>query len=112
MLVHPECNIEVSKLADIVCSTSQMINYTKTHNKLIIGTELGLLEQLKTKYPDKEIIPLQNQMNCLDMRKLSLEDAYYSLLNEENEVILEPIIQEKCLSSLERMKTLLKHNKQ
>lgn len=107
LLVHPECNPEISKIADVVCSTSQMIDYTVKNDKVIIGTELGLYEQLKSRFPEKKIVPLQERMICCDMKKITLEDAYYSLMNEENEIVLDPEIEEKCMQSLNRMHELL-----
>ncbi|MBN2461061.1 MAG: quinolinate synthase NadA [Candidatus Cloacimonetes bacterium] len=107
LAVHPECSLEVCQLADYVCSTSQMIEYAKEHQKVIIGTEIGLYRQLACHYPEKELIPLSTRMSCADMSKTDLEAAVDTLAGELNEVNIPPLQQEKALRSLERMFLLL-----
>lgn len=103
LLVHPECNLEVCKNADLVCSTSQMIAYTKENDRLIIGTEIGLYDQLKFHFPYKKLVPLHSRMTCSDMKKTTLLGAVQSLYNEANEVIVPAEIMQRSKSSLERM---------
>ena len=61
ILVHPECHIEVSKLADYVGSTSGIMNYVKESDEhsFVIGTEQGVVDRLKRDYPKKELIPIK-----------------------------------------------------
>jgi len=108
LLVHPECNLEVCKFADIVCSTSQMIDYVKHHDKVIIGTETGLFEQLKAKFPEKKLMYLSSEMLCEDMKKNTLFEAVQSLITEDNEVLLDQQICEKTKKSLNRMFELVR----
>jgi quinolinate synthase len=103
LLVHPECNLAVCKNADLVCSTSQMIDYTKDHDKLIIGTEIGLYDQLRYYYPYKKLVPLNVRMTCGDMKKTTLLGAIQSLYYEQNEVEVPAEIMEKSYQSLQRM---------
>jgi len=107
LIVHPECNMEVCKLADEVCSTSQMIQYVKTNDRVIIGTENGLLRQLKEIYPEKELIPLSSKMICENMQKTTLEQAVNTLLEESNEIFLPDKIILNAQKSLNRMFELL-----
>jgi quinolinate synthase len=106
LLVHPECRLEVCQFADIVCSTSQMIAYTQNHDKLILGTETGLYDQLRQRFPQKEIIPLSAVMVCRDMKKLTLVDAYQALTVESYPVEINSKVREKALKSLNRMLAL------
>ncbi len=103
LLVHPECNLEVCRNADLVCSTSQMIDYTKQNDKLIIGTEIGLYDQLKFHFPYKKLVPLHSRMTCSDMKKTTLQGAVKSLYDEANEVLVPQDIMVKSRRSLERM---------
>jgi len=103
LLVHPECNLEVCKFADVVCSTSQMIDFVAKNDKAIIGTELGLFKQLQARYPEKNIVYLSAEMICEDMKKNSLENVLNALISEEYVVNLEKNIIKKTKRSLDRM---------
>ena len=103
LIVHPECKIEVCKEADVVCSTSQMIDYVKEHDKVIIGTEIGLYNQLKFHYPEKQLVPLSHKMICIDMKKTDLKTAVKTLAEERNEIFLSEEIIQKAKKSLNRM---------
>jgi len=107
LIVHPECNMDVCKLADKVCSTSQMIQYVKENDKVIVGTETGLLKQLIEAYPEKDLVPLSTKMICKNMQKTTLEQAVNTLLNEENEIFLPEEIIVKAQRSLTRMFEIL-----
>lgn len=78
---HPECREEVLKLADYVGSTSGIIAYAGTMegNELIFGTEMGILYQLRTRYPGKTFIPASETMICETMKLTTLEDILRSL---------------------------------
>lgn len=54
-LVHPECSEEVTNLADFVGSTSEIIKFATNSEakEFIIGTENGVMYELKQKNPDK-----------------------------------------------------------
>jgi quinolinate synthase len=108
LLVHPECRPEVCLDADIVCSTSQMIDYAESHDNLIIGTETGLLAQLRHRWPDKHIVPLSESMVCRDMRKITIKGAYEALSGDENELVLPISVHQGALLSLNRMLALPK----
>ena len=103
MIVHPECRPEVIQNADAVGSTSQIIEFVKNHNKVIIGTEIGLYHQLAHKYSDKKLVPLSEKMICKNMKKTDLRTAIATLVEEKNEISLPDTIIEKAKKSLERM---------
>jgi quinolinate synthase len=103
LLVHPECGLDVCKLADKVCSTSQMIEYVQEHDRVILGTETGLYDQLKKRYPHKNLIPLSSRMVCEDMKLINLNLVAEALAEERYEVNLDPVTAKQSLSSLQRM---------
>lgn len=103
LIVHPECNLEVCKNADLVCSTSQMMDFVKNNDKVIIGTEIGLYDQLKFHFPYKKLVPLSSRMTCDDMKKTTLLNAVQALYFEQNEIEVPDEIREKSLKSLQRM---------
>ena len=103
LLVHPECNLDVCKNADLVCSTGQMIDFVKENDKVIIGTEIGLYDQMKFRFPYKQLVPLSSKMTCEDMKKTTLLGAVQSLYYEQNEVEVTDEVRTKSLKSLQRM---------
>jgi len=78
---HPECREEVLALADFVGSTSGIIAYAGKMevNELIFGTEIGILYQLRTRYPGKIFIPASETMICDTMKLTTLDDILKAL---------------------------------
>lgn len=103
LLVHPECKPEIFEKADFVASTKGMVDFAAENDNLIIGTEIGLYHQLKDKYPNKNIVPLSECSICINMKKTTLEDVYNTLLNEENEIIIDEKIVENAKESIVKM---------
>ncbi|WP_238915168.1 quinolinate synthase NadA [Clostridium sp. YIM B02555] len=108
VLVHPECPKEIRDMADYVGSTSGIIDYaTKDKgNKFIIGTEEGILHELKKKNPTKKFFIPGDKICCQDMKMTNLENLYDALLNMNNEITLDEEIRLKALKSLENMHKL------
>jgi quinolinate synthase len=105
VLVHPECNKEVRKLADFIGSTGGIIDYVKkdTDEKYMIVTEEGILYSLKNKNPNKQFITPKTPMTCCSMKKNTLNDVYMSLLNKQHEVTIDEGIRQaahKCLIAM------------
>jgi quinolinate synthase len=104
-LAHPECRPEVLDLADEVKSTSGMLDYAqKSKNReFIIGTEIGLIHTLNTQNPDKIFIPADENMVCIDMKKIHLNDVINSLLSKDPVVKVEEEIRVRAKEALDRM---------
>lgn len=102
---HPECRPEVIELADKVTSTSGIIRFTKddAHNQFIIGTEEGIMYQLRKNSPGKEFILASNGFICPNMKRTRLEDVVLALEKNQYEIKLSPVIIEKARLPLERM---------
>jgi quinolinate synthase len=86
---HPECRESVLALADFVGSTSGIIGYAgkMEGGELIFGTEMGILYQLRTRYPGKTFIPASEKMICETMKLTTLEDIAKAL------TIMAPVVQ-------------------
>lgn len=108
ILVHPECPKEIRDMADYVGSTSGIINFaTKDDAKeFIVGTEEGILYELKNKNPDKTFIIPGDRICCQDMKKTTLENLYDTLANMSNEITLDEEIRKKAMKCLEKMHEL------
>ncbi len=105
ILVHPESDPDVQKLADYICSTGQMMNRAKESGseKFIIGTEKGLVQRLRRELPDKEFIPLLEDAVCKAMKKHNLEKIYQSLKDEKFEIEVPAEIAKKAKKATEKM---------
>ncbi|MGV8979829.1 quinolinate synthase NadA [Clostridium sp.] len=108
ILVHPECNREIRKLADFIGSTGEIIKFATEDNgeKYMIVTEEGILHELKNKNPNKQFITTKTPMICKNMKKTTLEDVYNSLRSNQYEITLDEDLRraaEKCLNAMHEM---------
>jgi len=103
VMVHPECRMDVIKLADAVCSTSQMIKYAKASpaKEFIAVTECGMVNALKKEMPDKSFYPVGG--TCIQMKKITIDKVYDCLLNEKNPVEIDKEVMDKARKGLQRM---------
>ncbi len=105
VLVHPECPPEVVSKADFVGSTKQIIEYAtqSSDKKFIIGTEMGILYELKKRNPDKQFYLLSQGLICPNMKKTTLQDVYNALKEMKHNITVEEEIRLKARKSLDRM---------
>ena len=83
VLAHPECKMQVLKLADYIGSTSGIIEYAtaSSEKEFLICTELGVLYELKQKNPDKLFYSVGHRQYCPNMKKITLEKIVNCLEN-------------------------------
>ena len=81
VIIHPECMPATVALADFALSTGGMLRHVKASSRrsFIVATECGLLHRLRQENPDKEFFSLEPNPLCPNMKKISLEDVYFSL---------------------------------
>lgn len=105
ILVHPECRPEISAKADFVGSTSHILQYARESRaeKLIIGTEMGILYRLQQESPDKKFFMLSPHLICPNMKKTRLEDVYFVLQEMKNQIQVEVEMREKAVTALNKM---------
>ena len=103
VLAHPECRMDVLRLADYVCSTSQMMYRAKEDpsKEFIIVTEQGMVERLKLELPDKKFYPIFS--TCIQMKKNTLEKVLTSLQKEIHPIRIDEQIIKKARKALEKM---------
>jgi len=91
ILIHPECNPAVVRLADFVGSTSEIIRYAEESEKttFVIGTEMGVVCTLRETLPNKEFFLLHPGLVCPNMKKTRLESVYQALRNHQYEIDVE-----------------------
>ena len=83
VLVHPECQHEVVKSADVVGSTEFIINTVEQSppgSKWAIGTELNLVSRLAKNNPDKQIVFLDKTVcYCSTMNRIDLPHLVWAM---------------------------------
>lgn len=105
IIVHPECNPGVQKLADHICSTAGMFKYAKASKakEFIIGTEGGMLYKLKKENPDKKFYLPTEHLICPNMKLTTLGWVARSLELMVYEVKVPEAIAKKARVTLQRM---------
>ena len=115
ILVHPECQHEVVKSADVVGSTEMIIRTirdAKPGSKWAIGTELNLVKRLADENLDKEIHFLEKTVcYCSTMNRIDLPHLVWALESLVKGKVVNPIkvspkVAENARVALERMLAL------
>ncbi|MFH0919003.1 MAG: quinolinate synthase NadA [Fibrobacterota bacterium] len=108
VLVHPECRPEVIVLAHAALSTGQMIEYAQKSlaREFLIGTEKGILTQLRKRCPDKEFHLLAKDILCPNMKKITLDKILHSLEQDVGEVTVDPQIAARAKQAIDAMLAL------
>ncbi len=104
-LVHPECQSEILEMADYIGSTSGIIDYATNSDEkeFIIGTEQGVLYELRKKNPDKVFHLVSDKMICHDMKKVTLEKVLHGLENLNHQMEVKDEIRNGANHALNRM---------
>lgn len=114
VLVHPESPMSVVDLADVVGSTSKILNATRElpNKKFIVATEDGIFHKMKQYSPDKEFIAAPTAGNgatckscaqCPWMKMNDLQRLEKVLATGENEIVIDEHVRVKAERSLKRM---------
>lgn len=110
ILVHPECCVEVTAMADYIGSTSGIIQYASGSEKKewIIGTEVGVRYELEKRNPDNQFYFPKTEPVCTDMKLITLEKILHVLKTEENQASVISGQAEAAKQTLDRMLELAK----
>jgi quinolinate synthase len=111
VLVHPECKPEVVALADYAGSTAGILSYCAREDvkEVIVVTESGILYEMEERYPEKKFYLVEPEegaekcISCRDMKKVTLENIYQTLLDESPEVVIEESVRKAAAGAIERM---------
>jgi len=114
VLVHPESPRAVVKLADVVGSTTQLINAAKSSaaKEFIVATDNGILHKMRTLCPDKiflEAPTAGNGANCTScshcpwMAMNGLLNLAEALESGKNEIHVDPAIIPRAVQPIQRM---------
>ena len=117
VVAHPECREDILEIADVVCSTSGMLNIVDKYpdaKTFLIATEFGIIHQLKQRYPDREFIVADGcigcRLHCPYMKMIDLPCVLRSLEEEVFEITVEPDTANQARLALERMMSIPRDN--
>ncbi len=114
ILVHPESPASVVIQADVVGSTSQILNAAKSMDAdtFIVATDKGIFHKMQQQMPEKTFIEAPTAGNgatckscaqCPWMAMNSLENLAHVLETEENEIFVDGETAKKAIVCIERM---------
>lgn len=114
VLVHPESPMNVIDLADVVGSTSKLLNATRElpNKKFIVATEDGIFHKMKQYSPGKEFIAAptagegatcKSCAHCPWMKMNDLQRLSKVLDTGENEINIDEATRKQAARSLKRM---------
>lgn len=114
VLVHPESPQSVVALADVVGSTTQIINAARDlpNEQFIVATDRGIFHKMRQVAPNKTFMEAPTAGNSATCRSCAhcpwmgmndLQNLYASLIAGSNEIIVDKETARKALVPLERM---------
>jgi quinolinate synthase len=111
IIVHPECELPVRMVADYIGSTSSLLEFIKKDNGkcYIVGTEVGIIHQMKKERPDKVFIsatPRDSTCGCSEcsfMKLITIDKIYNCIKSETPEIFIDQNIISKAKKPIERM---------
>jgi len=114
VLVHPESPDSVVRLADVVGSTSQLIDAAMKlpNQKMIVATDQGIFYKMQQAVPDKELLvaptggsgaTCRSCASCPWMGMNGLDNLLSCIENGTNEIFVDSKIAHQAIQSLDRM---------
>jgi quinolinate synthase len=114
VIAHPECDPQVLQYADVIGSTSRLLDEVKQNpaKKFIVATETGILHQMKKARPDVELIQAPTGdtscacNDCPFMKLNTLEKIKRALQSLQPQVALGDRLRLKAEVGLDRMMSI------
>jgi quinolinate synthase len=103
VVIHPEARADLLAQADVVASTSRMVDLADAHDELIIGTERGLIDRLRSRFPEKTLVPVSGAAICGNMKVNTLAKLAWCLDHGRHEVVLDEAVRVKAEHALRGM---------
>jgi len=114
VLVHPESPCSIIELADVVGSTTQLINASREmdNQQFIVATDMGIVYKMQQYSPDKNFIAAptggksamcKSCAHCPWMRMNSLSLLAKVFEQTDNEILIDPDLIPKAMIPLQRM---------
>jgi quinolinate synthase len=118
VLAHPECDASVLQHADVIGSTSRLLEEVKTNpaKKFIVATEIGIFHQMQKARPDATLIQAPSQgacacNECPYMKLNTLDKVAHALETLTPQVRMSDELIERARLSLTRMMSITRGEK-
>ena len=110
LIAHPECEEPILRIADMIGSTTELLEFTKKDNaqEYIVATETGIIHQMVKASPQKTFIPAPPENNCAcndcpHMKLNTLEKIYLCLKYEVPEIIMDEQLRQAAKKPIDKM---------
>ncbi|RLB65259.1 MAG: quinolinate synthase [Deltaproteobacteria bacterium] len=109
LAAHPECPMDVLKIADFVGSTSGILNYVveSKDKEFVVATEPGVLYQIGKRAPGKRLFPVLTgeppRGECRFMKLATLEHVRNCLRDMAPEVQVDEDLARRAAAPIRRM---------
>lgn len=111
LISHPECEEPVLKISDFVGSTTSLLKFTISDpaTKFIVGTESGIIHQMRKASPHKTFIdgpPQDASCNCNEcpyMKLNSMEKVYLALRDLAPRIEMDETLRLGARRAIDRM---------
>ena len=107
ILVHPECKPEVVEKADVVDSTTGMLNYVQAHakddNAFMLLTECGLVSRLQVEHPSTALVGTCFMCKYMKSNSLALIEQALRDPRPEQLIEIDPITRDGAVACLKAM---------
>ncbi len=114
VLVHPESPQEVVEQADVVGSTTQLIQAVTTlpHSTFIVATDTGIFWKMQQQAPEKTLIAAptagigatcESCAHCPWMAMNALQNLEQVLRTGDQEIHIDPVIRDQAVIPIQRM---------
>lgn len=103
IIAHPECPPEVIAIADFTGSTAGILSYVREQKpkKAFLVTECSMASNIRAKNPEINFVGPCNL--CPHMQRITLPKILNSLLNLEEEVMVDSAVAGRARVAVERM---------
>ena len=106
VVIHPESRAELLAQADMVASTAKMVDIAEQNDEVIFGTERGIVDRLKARFPEKTLVPLSGAAICGNMKVNTIAKLAWCLDHQQHELVLDEDVRTRAELSLRRMLAL------
>ena len=103
VVIHPEARADLLARADVVASTAKMVEIAEQNDEVIFGTERGIVDRMKARFPEKTLVPLSGAAICGNMKMNTLAKLAWCLDHQAHEVVLDEGVRSRAEASLTRM---------
>ena len=103
VIAHPECDMDVLEEADMVGSTSGMINWVAENRpqQVVMITECSMSDNVAAEFPEIEFV--RPCTICPHMKRITLDNIVTSLEKLQHPVEVDPEIGARARRAVERM---------